>query len=82
MKVADSPNDNSSTPRNIMKRISSVGVTMAQISEQEELYDKTISYYEFNAGRKIKRKLDFNSPRTSEAAAQLGLTFKDCLTKY
>lgn len=40
-----------------------------------------ISYIEICGGRRIRHKLDFNSPRTAEAAALLGITFEDCLYK-
>jgi hypothetical protein len=47
----------------------------------EEPVDRTLYYIEFEAGRKIRRKVDFNSPRTTKAAAQIGLTFDDCIKK-
>lgn len=46
-----------------------------------EVVEKTLCYYEFDSGRKIRRRLNFASPRTSEAAAQLGVTFSDCVIK-
>ena len=41
-----------------------------------------IIYYreEYN-GKLVKRKLDFDSPHTKEAAAQSGVTFEDCILK-
>jgi len=54
----------------------------------QSLYDlpvaneKTIRYYEFDAGRKILHKLNFDSPRTLQAASEVGVSFNDCLTKY
>ncbi len=39
-------------------------------------------YVEHNGTRFVRHRLDFNSPRTSEAAAQLGITFGDCVKRY
>ena len=46
------------------------------------LVDKCLYYNEWNAGKETSHKLDFDSPRTMEAAAQLGINFDDCLPKY
>ena len=50
-----------------------------EISNQQ---DRFIYYIEYESGKRIRHKLDFNSPRTKEAAAQLGITFEDCVKKY
>jgi len=42
---------------------------------------RIISYYEFDSGRVIYRKLDFDSPRTIYAAIQLGVEYNDCLKR-
>ena len=41
-----------------------------------------LHYNDTLCGRKIIRVLNFNSPRTKEAAARIGLTFEDCVVKY
>ena len=46
-----------------------------------EVQDQVLCYYEYDAGRRIRRKLNFGTPRTTEAAAQLGVTFADCVIK-
>ena len=38
-------------------------------------------YIEIIDGREIHHKVDFDSPRTKEAAAQVGLTFKECVLR-
>ena len=43
--------------------------------------DRTLVYLEHNGIRDTKHVLDFNSPRTKEAALQLGLTFEDCVKR-
>lgn len=44
--------------------------------------DNIIYFTEDTENRGAKNKIDFNSPRTQEAAAKLGLTFSDCVKKY
>ncbi len=47
-----------------------------------ETADRVVAYLECDTGRTIRHRLDFDSPRTVEAAAQLGITFEDCAKKY
>jgi hypothetical protein len=44
--------------------------------------DRVVMYVEHNGSRYIRHMLNFDSPRTAEAAAQLGITYEDCLKKY
>ena len=82
MKQPEIPNPESPTSQRILqKRISSIGMPKPPVIDDHETPSKTIYYFEYNAGRRIRHKMDFNSPRTCEAAAQLGLTFSDCLLK-
>jgi len=41
-----------------------------------------VIYTELWGTRKIKHKLDFDSPHTSQAAKMLGLAINDCLNRY
>ncbi len=43
--------------------------------------DRVLIYMEEQGHRCLKRKLDFDSPRTLEAAGKLGITFEDCLKR-
>ena len=43
--------------------------------------DKILVYTDSTTGKNIYHKLDFSSPRTSEAAEQIGITFKDCILR-
>jgi hypothetical protein len=47
----------------------------------EEPAERIISYYEFDSGRVICRKLNFDSSRTIQAAIQLGVEYNDCLKR-
>ena len=49
----------------------------AKIKEERVIY-----YTEYDLGKLVKHRLDFNSPRTKDAAARLGLTYEDCIKKY
>ena len=49
--------------------------------EAEALTECTVFYKEKNQKATICHKIRFNSPHTKEAAAQLGITFQDCLPK-
>ena len=49
--------------------------------ESPPIKERIVNYVEHNGSRLIRHKLDFNSPRTSEAGAQLGITFEDCVKK-
>ena len=43
---------------------------------------RILFFIDYDSGKRIKYRLDFNSPRTKKAAGQLGLTYEDCLTRY
>jgi len=43
---------------------------------------RVIPFVEYIRGKSINHKIDFDSPRTAEAAAQLGITYGECLPKY
>ena len=43
--------------------------------------DKTISFLDQVNGKYIRRKINFNTPRTKEAAAKIGITYQDCVKK-
>ncbi len=49
---------------------------------KEERKERIAVLLESNGNRFIRQRLNFDSPRTSEAAAQLGITFEDCLKRY
>ncbi len=51
------------------------------LASQQGLKERSLVYIEHNGIRDSKHILDFNSPRTKEAAVQLGLTFEDCLKR-
>jgi len=40
-----------------------------------------LSFTENISGTNVKRRIDFQSPRTKDAAARLGITFEDCVLK-
>ena len=42
---------------------------------------KEIYYKELLNGNYVKRYLNFDSPRTKEAALQIGITYEDCIMK-
>lgn len=44
--------------------------------------DQIAIYMDTSAGRCIRYRVNFNSPRTIEAAKELGITFEDCIKKY
>ncbi len=44
--------------------------------------DRTVSYIETLGERRVKHVMNFDSPRTLKAAAQLGVTIEDCIKKY
>ena len=44
--------------------------------------ERIVRYIEYVNGKIVRHALDFNSPRTKEAAAQIGATFSDCVIKY
>ena len=46
-----------------------------------EVLERCLFYYEYDSGRKIRHKLNFDSPHTSEAALQLGVSFNDCIPR-
>jgi hypothetical protein len=48
---------------------------------KEEKKERVAVLVESNGSRFIRYRLNFDSPRTSEAAAQLGITFADCLKR-
>lgn len=52
------------------------------VSETSITNDKVFFYFDSNTYGKVRRKIDFDSPHTSKAAAQLGITFNDCITQY
>ena len=43
--------------------------------------DLSLYYVESTTGKPVKHKMDFNTPRTKEAAARAGITFEDCVQK-
>jgi len=50
--------------------------------ERENSHDRIAVLIESNGSRFIRYRLNFDSPRTAEAAAQLGITFEDCMKRY
>ena len=44
--------------------------------------ERKVVYSEKQGQEVVRHILDFDSPRTKEAAAQLGITFEDCVKKY
>jgi hypothetical protein len=59
--------------------LESVGRTGSQTALDRE---KVMTYMETSQGAVVKHKLDFNSPRTLQAAEELGFTLEDCQRKY
>ena len=51
-------------------------------SPPEEVKERIVVLVEHNGNRYNKERINFDSPRTSEAAAQLGITYEDCLKRY
>lgn len=43
---------------------------------------RILAFIDYDSGKRIRYKLDFNSPRAKKAAAQLGITYEDCITRF
>lgn len=66
---------------NLLLRLSSQ-VVPRRPSTHDLSEEKLVFYVEQVRGHYYRHKMDFNSPRTLEAAAQLGITYEDCIKKY
>ena len=44
--------------------------------------DQTLHYIECINGERIKRKVNFGSPRTKKVAEEMGICFGDCVLRY
>ena len=71
----------SHTSSGVIKQIKS-SYNCDTIQEKEQPIERILCYYEISSGRKIRYKINFDSPRTSGAAEQLGITFEQCQPKY
>ena len=52
------------------------------LSKTADTGKRILLYVEYNKGKPIKHKVNFDSPRTAEAASQLGISFEDCRKRY
>ena len=53
-----------------------------QLTRNPEDSQRIATYVLKLNGQTIYHKLDFNSPRTREAAGQIGISYDDCVLKY
>ena len=57
-------------------------VSRTTLPKDQIIYaDKTVVFLEQVNGKVVRRKIDFNTPRTREAAASVGITYEECVKR-
>ncbi len=59
-------------------RLSNATMSMESATANRDL---SIYYIETDTGKPVRHRLDFNTPRTREAAGQIGITYEDCVVR-